>query len=330
MILADKIIDLRKKNGWSQEELADRLEVSRQSVSKWEGALSVPDMNKILKLSEVFGVSTDYLLKDEIESPERTDAVPVDTDSEATRVSMEEASSFLEFRNASSARVSLGVMLCIFSPVLLILLSGLQEEGVIGLTENQAGGIGLTALILLIGTAVALFVVTSIQGSRYEYLEKEAIDTEYGVDGMAREKREGFRPAFTRQLTIGIVLCVIAVIPLFLSMSMFSDSSDVPYVVSAAVMLVIIGIGVFLIVRSAIIWAGLNMLLEEGDYTRREKEEERSNGPAAAIYWCVAVAGYLAYSFITGRWDKSWIMWPVAGVLYGAVTGVLRAVRSRA
>ena len=62
MILADKIIEMRKKNGWSQEELADQLEVSRQSVSKWESAQSVPDMNKILRLSELFGVSTDYLL----------------------------------------------------------------------------------------------------------------------------------------------------------------------------------------------------------------------------------------------------------------------------
>ena len=74
MILADKIIELRKKNGWSQEDLAEKLEVSRQSISKWEGAQSIPDMNKILKLSEVFSVSTDYLLKDEIElgQPGRT------------------------------------------------------------------------------------------------------------------------------------------------------------------------------------------------------------------------------------------------------------------
>ena len=70
MILADKIIDLRKKAGWSQEELADKLGVSRQSVSKWEGAQSIPDMNKILQLSELFGVSTDYLLKDSMEAPE--------------------------------------------------------------------------------------------------------------------------------------------------------------------------------------------------------------------------------------------------------------------
>lgn len=64
MILADKIAELRKKNGWSQEELAGQLGVSRQSVSKWESAASIPDLDKILKLSELFGVSTDYLLKD--------------------------------------------------------------------------------------------------------------------------------------------------------------------------------------------------------------------------------------------------------------------------
>lgn len=63
MILADKIIDLRKKNGLSQEELAEKMNVSRQSVSKWEGAQSVPDLNKIIMLSEIFGVTTDYLFK---------------------------------------------------------------------------------------------------------------------------------------------------------------------------------------------------------------------------------------------------------------------------
>ena len=59
MILADKIIDLRKKNGWSQEELAEKLGVSRQAVSKWEGAQSVPDLARVLQMSELFGVSTD-------------------------------------------------------------------------------------------------------------------------------------------------------------------------------------------------------------------------------------------------------------------------------
>ena len=70
MILADKIIDLRKRAGYSQEELAEQLGVSRQSISKWEGAQSIPDMNKILAMANLFGVSTDYLLRDEMEAPE--------------------------------------------------------------------------------------------------------------------------------------------------------------------------------------------------------------------------------------------------------------------
>ena len=66
MILADKITALRKKAGWSQEELAEQLGVTRQSVSKWEGAQSVPDMDKVVQMSRLFGVTTDFLLKDEL------------------------------------------------------------------------------------------------------------------------------------------------------------------------------------------------------------------------------------------------------------------------
>lgn len=67
MLLSEKIMSLRKRNGWSQEELAQQLGVSRQSVSKWESMASMPDIQKIMAISELFGVSTDYLLKDELE-----------------------------------------------------------------------------------------------------------------------------------------------------------------------------------------------------------------------------------------------------------------------
>ena len=70
MILADKITVLRKKAGWSQEELAEQLGVTRQSVSKWEGAQSVPDMDKVVQMSRLFGVTTDFLLKDELSEEE--------------------------------------------------------------------------------------------------------------------------------------------------------------------------------------------------------------------------------------------------------------------
>ena len=73
MILAEKIIKLRKKNGWSQEDLAMHMGVSRQSVSKWESMGAIPDLDKIVKLSQLFVVSTDYLLKDDMDDAENVE-----------------------------------------------------------------------------------------------------------------------------------------------------------------------------------------------------------------------------------------------------------------
>ena len=166
MILADKIIELRKKNGWSQEDLAEKLEVSRQSISKWEGAQSIPDMNKILKLSEVFSVSTDYLLKDEIELDSPGEDPKIDTESSLKEVpvSMEEANAFLEHKYQAASQIALGVLLCILSPSLLIVLSTLQESSLLSLSEGKAVGIGVLFLFLLAGAGVALFIKNSIEG----------------------------------------------------------------------------------------------------------------------------------------------------------------------
>lgn len=122
MILADKIIDLRKKAGWSQDELASKLNVTRQSVSKWEGAQSIPDMERIVRMSRLFGVTTDYLLKDELETEEFSSA-DADTGTSLRRVSMEQASNYLALRKAAAPRIALATLLCIVSPIVLIVLA---------------------------------------------------------------------------------------------------------------------------------------------------------------------------------------------------------------
>lgn len=99
MIVSEKMARLRKR-GLSQEELAQKIGVSRQSVSKWESAQSMPDMNKVIALSEYFGVSTDYLLKDDLELSDEAPLQEVGgggvaDDGEALRpVSLEDATSF--------------------------------------------------------------------------------------------------------------------------------------------------------------------------------------------------------------------------------------------
>lgn len=325
MILADKIIDLRKKCGWSQEELAEKLDVSRQSISKWESAQSVPDMKRIVQLSEIFGVSTDYLLKDEIETDEVRE-IPEDYP-DSRKVTMEEANAFMEYKFLSAGRIAIGVMMCILSPVLMILLTGAAENGVIGISEDRAAGFSMLVMFLLIGGAVALFVTTGLKGNRFDYMETELVETLYGVDSIVRDRREKFRPTHSLQLTIGIVLCVISVIPIFIGLLVFGEENEFALEACTGVLLVLVAIGVFLIVRVSIVWGGFQMLLQEGDYSREKKISNKRNEPLSTIYWCAAIAIYLAWSFITMEWHRTWIVWPIAGVAYGLVTAIAGAVR---
>ena len=325
MILADKIIENRKKNGWSQEELADRLGVSRQSVSKWEGAQAVPDMKKIIQMSELFGVSTDYLLIDDIEEPKAPEVTPVDSGLEETvrQVSMEEASAFLEHNGRAAGTISTGVMMCILSPVLLILLSGLAEAEKIAMNTRIAEMAGTAVLLIIVAAAVGMFVMTGMRGKEYEYLENIDIDTAYGVSGMARERRSQYAERHTRLLIVGIMLCIIAAVPLLiLDMSNYSNNTDVLPIAGVCLMIMTVAAGVKMIVLTCIRQDGFDKLLEEGDYTRLNKKAGKYDG----VYWGIALAVYLIWSFVTNCWDISWIVWPIAGVLYFVYHEIARAI----
>ena len=282
-------------------------------------------MGRIVKLSQLFGVSTDYLLKDELESPE-----PVESqtpDSAARPVTMEEANSFLALRAENARRVSLGVLLCVLCPVPVMLLLGTEKYAALGLNEAQAAAISCSLLFLMIGAAVALFVISGVRGRRYAYLREEPIDTLYGVDGMVRERMERFHPSFALQLTVGIVLCVLCVLPIFAALFLFGEDAEAAMVVAAAFLLVFIGVGVYLIVRSAVIQGGFKTLLEQGDYSRAEKEQSKRFGPFVGVYWLAVTAIFLLVSFLTGRWDVSWIIWPVAAIGNVIAFTLLRALR---
>ena len=330
MILADKIIENRKKNGWSQEELADRLGVSRQSVSKWEGAQAVPDMKKIIQMAEIFGVSTDYLLRDDIEKAAVPDIPPVDSGlgDEVRSVSMEEASAFLAHNMKASITISTGVMLCILSPIPLMILGGLSNSGIMSVSEDIAGMAGVVILLMVVAVAVGMFIVTSLRGKEYEFLENTSIDTEYGVSGMAKERRDAYAQTHSRRLVIGIMLCVMAAVPLLILLMMgYSNNSDLLPAIGVAALLAMVAVGVKLIVLTCIRQDGYDKLLEEGDYTRLGKKAGRFDG----IYWAIALTVYLGWSFYNMQWQTTWIVWPIAGVLYVAYHEIMKAVfRSRA
>ena len=328
MILADKIIELRKKNGLSQEELAEKLGVSRQAVSKWEGAQSVPDIQRILEMSRLFGVSTDYLLKDDMDfGSEAITESAAESDSPLRRVDMETASAFLAFRRNWAPRIALAVFLLIISPVALIMLGAFSEYGVLDISENAAGGIGVIILLLLVAGAVSIFIIYGMKNQPYEFLEKENIDTAYGVTGMVREYKERCAAVCSTQIVLGVVLCILSVLPLFGALCV--TENELVILLCVCLLMVIVAVGVVFLVLAGMNRGAANMLLQEGDYSREEKKRNRLTSTAAGVYWLLVTAGFLAWSFVTGAWNRTWIVWPVAGVLFPAVMAVVGAIRSK-
>lgn len=325
MLLADKIVTLRKRAGWSQEELAAQLGVSRQSVSKWEGAQSVPDMQKVVQMSRLFGVTTDYLLKEELGEPE---PAPAESDAPLRCVTMEQAADYLALRQAAAPKLALATLLYVLSPVALLLLAALSDRPGADLSENAAAGIGLCVLLVLVAAAVAVFITCAAQVKAYAFLESEPFETAYGVTGMVRERRAAAAPEHTRGKVAGTVLCILSAVPLFIAVCL--DGSDLLYVGAVCLLLVLAGVGSALFVYGGVYQAAMDRLLEEGDYVRPRKRQNGVVGAISSIYWLTVTAAYLLWTF--GPWwdaqpQDTWILWAVAGLLYGAVMALVRGIR---
>ena len=332
MILAEKIIQLSKQNGWSQEELAMRIGVSRQSVSKWESMSSLPDLDKIIKLSEIFGVSIDYLLKDDMDEepgyePDVKESIKNEDKESIVEVTLEEANRYMKLVEKASVRIAAGVAACILSPVCVILLAGFSDTGAISMNEDLMGGIGSAVLLIMIACAVMIFVSYGIQLSKFEYLEKEVLSLQYGIAGIVEAKQEAHEPKFKNSIASGVALCILSVVPLLIAAG-FNLSDDV-YISLTAVLFVFVACGVFLFVKEGMIHSCYQKLLEEGDYSVEKKRSSKKNDAITTIYWCVVVALFLGVSFVKMAWDRTWIIWPVAAVLYVAVIAVADSIRKK-
>ena len=330
MTFSEKISALRKQKGWSQEELAEKLMVTRQAVSKWESAQSMPDLDKLVQLSEALGVSTDYLLKDE-----QAQSAPVPATAEQTvkprHVTQEEAKRFLQLQMAAIPKTTLGVALCVWSPIALIGLPVLRSTFNWGFPEEICSGIGLCVLLVMVAAGVALLLTAGGTLREFEYLEREPIETDNGAREQALHMKREMASFCTRQNTIGVVLCILSVLPLFALMCV-PGVPDGYYSLAVCALLLLVGIACLLLVRTGSMRGAVDKLLEQGDYTRENKAKSRFVGAVSAAYWLVVTAAFLFYTFGpngNGQPQYSWFIWAIAGVLYGALMAALSVYRKK-
>lgn len=317
MILAEKIIALRKRMSWSQEELAEKLNISRQSVSKWEVGATIPDLDKILKMSELFGVSTDYLLKDEMEETELISGKDVP---EGRIVSVEEANAYMNTAREVCGRIAAAVSLFILSPIALLMMAAVWEESV---WEDRMSILGVIILLSVVAIGVAICIFNGMKLEKYKYIEQEAFSLQYGVEGIVEKRKSDFEGKYRMSIVIGTVLCIVGVIPL-LALSLVTER-DVPLVGGVCILLLFVAGGVYLFVRAGVVEESFDKLLQCGEYTVENKSVNKKVAFFPGVYWMLVTAIYLGYSFYSGnKWGRSWIIWPVAGVLFAALNAVIR------
>lgn len=294
----------------------------------------MPDIDKLMRLAELFGVTTDYLLRDDIEEPPAasimpaaTTGLPVDrTADDLHHISMDDATAYLDAVGRSSKRFGLGVALCVSSPVVLIALA-LAAEGAHAVSENAAVAIGLGVLLVMVAAAVVTFVLESAKLKRYEFLESEAIALDYGVEAAVRRKQEAAAPVHSLQIAVGVGLCIVGAIPVTVASAM-----GVGMVAgwTVCLLLVLVAVATFLFVSGSMTWEALQKLLQEEEFTLENKRAGKKLQWLPPAFWGITLTVYLAWSFITMRWDFTWIVWPIAGVLFAGVYGTaLAVVRSR-
>ncbi len=273
MNLASKIACLRRARGWSQEELAGRLGVSRQSVSKWESGASTPDLDRIVAMCGLFGLSADELIRPDVDlddalSSAAPDAAPDGGEANARsalpELSLTEAYNYSSHCQSNARMIARGVAACILSPTALIALEAISDL--------LATAVGLPVLLVLVAWGVWQFVCAGALMKPFEFIEKRRFSPGPGVDEWANEAQNQFRPRLARDLAVGIALCVASAIPASVGSALAEYSAEITGAsagsaflegIGIAGTLVLVAVGVYLIVRSSILTESYKKLLRK-------------------------------------------------------------------
>lgn len=314
---------LRTSYSMTQEQLAMLLGVSRQSVTKWESGKSTPEMDKLLKLCEIFSCTLDELVCGDLTGREAQAFQP------ATSAPVD-LCGYDEERTSFAWHIALGVGCFILGPALLCLIQSAGEAlGVAAKISEVVGVIGQLGL-----TAVGLALIIPA-GMRHAAFVK---DHPYIEDFYTAEEREQCRENFIRQLVGGILLILAGVGLCVLVESLLGKDT-----LGAGLLLGCVALGVWSIIHGALLWGGMDVdaynvqsaefaessVASDGSPSPKGRRERITSGLCGAIMLIATIAG-LTMLFVPGYTTPYfWLAWPLGGLLCGVVSCLTSAFVAR-
>ena len=239
-------------------------------------------------------------------------------------ITMEDTKQFLHDKARQAFQVAFGVLLCIVSPVGIIISEAVHINELIG----------VLALFLCIVVAVGMFVFSGISIKKWDFLKQEPCSLDFETTNYVHEKKDYNRGIFALFLVIGIGLCILSVIPviIFGEINLHLQAVNLESM-GAAFLLLFVAIGVFLIVYGSMIYGSFDELLKVndvrtvgGNYVPEQKEQYMTPAMTTImeVYWPTITCIYLIWSFLTFEWWVSWIIWPVAAIVHSILKSIFR------
>lgn len=244
----------------------------------------------------------------------------IENKAEIPVISYEEARNYIEDSRDTAPKTALGVFLCILSPVTLLLLIGLQELIFTNVKEEILIAAGIVVLIGLVAAGVSFFIRLSSKLEKYNYLKLNPFELDYRTEQMVRGILAQDEPTYKSAVSISVVSYILSALPVIIVPLIFE--ADGWSVIGVVVTLIIVAFSTYNIISKSSVHEACKVLLQQEEYSVKNKTNKTIQAVTTA-YWCVIVAIYLGYSFVTFNWAMSWIIWPVAGVLFGAVKAII-------
>lgn len=290
-----KLQSLRKEKGLSQEALAERLNVSRQAVSKWESGAGYPEMDKLILISDLFGVSIDYLIKDSHE--------PVQDEQRVESkyfMNNQKIKEYMNFKRHFGLRIGGAVSAIILSVIFPILMSDSQNEM-----------IGTMVMLLIVAMAVGVLIMTGISSEDYSELEKKEINMSFNDLQEIQNQYMNFKSKFGMSIAFGVFFIIVAV-----AIVAFIEEYVKNEYLAGVILIVCVAISVFIFIYQGIKDGMYRFLVQNKKYINEQRKEEKS---LYAITMPLAAMIYLIMGFTQEWWHPGWIIFPVTAIITAGI-----------
>lgn len=287
-----KLQTLRKQSNLSQEQLAQKLNVSRQAVSKWETGEGYPELDKLVQISNIFDVSLDYLIKDK--ETENKDYLEKTADRQLNIefTDLSEIEDYVEMRNHLGKNIAIGVMIIICSIILPIIMEDTHFEDI-------AGGI----MLIIMGIGIGLLVMTGIRFNQLEKPELMISSTDYTY---LLAEFDGFKSIIARNISIGVFLCLLGV-----GMTIIFDDESI----GVSLMFLLIAVAVYLFITTGIEYATHKIVIGQKEFKDNNIYKEPGHKRKRIPLIENSVIVYLILGFVFHLWHPGWLIFPIFAIL---------------